>query len=204
MKVLFLGAHPDDVEIGCGGTIAKRVGIDNQLVVVFSRCETHSGLDFTGEKLSEELRVSMEILGVRDYNQLEFENTRFPEASHGIRGVIEHLRSSFNPDIVYMPSLTDQHQDHRTLAEQCILAFRRGREELRSYELLTTTPDFSPVVFVDIGSTIKLKIKVLLCYESQLVRKHHLEELWVARALSRGIPVGVRYAEGFELHRRHE
>jgi len=159
MRVLFLGAHPDDVEIGCGGTIAKRAGIDYQFVVAFSRCEKYSGLCFTGEELSEEFEFSMEVLGVDRSLQFEFENSRFPNFSHEIRETIEHLRNSFKPDMVYFPPLNDRHQDHRTLAQESLVAFRRGKEELRSYELLTISFGFAPNVFIDIDETIKIKTK---------------------------------------------
>ena len=204
MRTLYLGAHPDDVEIGCAGTIAKRVGTDEQLVVVFSRCEKHSGLKFTGEKLSQELKLSMEVLKVDRYVQLEYENSRFPDFSHKIRATIEGLRSSFKPDTVYLSSLADQHQDHRILAQECVVAFRRGKEELRSYELGTTTPKFEPNMYVDIEETIETKIKALMCYESQFPRNQHRRELWIARAITRGVQVGIRYAEAFELLRSCE
>ncbi len=200
---LYLGAHPDDVEIGCGGTIVKNAE-EESIVVIFSDCGMNSGLEFTGNQIREEFQKSMGLLGVNEYEILYFRNTEFPAQADSIRRQIENLRHELRPDVVYFPSVKDSHQDHRVLAAEGIRAFRRGREEIRSYELSTIPMGFNPRVFVDITDTIAIKIEALLCYKSQYERSVFDERIFRVQSAFRGAQMGVGYAEGFELIRRCE
>jgi len=201
---LYLGAHPDDVEIGCGGTIVKKAEFEEPVVVVFSDCDMNSGLSFTGEEITEELQNSMGILGVNRYSVLNFWNSRLPAQSNEIRACIEELRRDIRPDVVYLPSLKDQHQDHRTLAIEGLRAFRYGNEEIRAYEISTTPMKFNPTVFVNIEGVMDIKIKAMLCYKTQYERLHFDEKIFRAQSAFRGVQMGSAYAEGFELIRRCE
>ncbi len=204
MKVaLYLGPHPDDVEIGCGGTIVRKTD-EEPVVIVFTNCGTNSGLEFTGGKITAEFERSMGILKVNRYAVLDFWNSRFPSQSNEIRSHIEELRREINPDVVYLPSVKDPHQDHRVLAVEGIRAFRRGKEEIRSYEISTTPMGFNPTIFVDIDSVMDTKIRALLCYKTQYERSNFDEKIFRTQSAFRGAQLGLAYAEGFELIRRCE
>lgn len=201
---LYLGAHPDDVEIGCGGTIVKNISEEQPVVIAFSPCNTNTGLDVKYGEIEQEFYDSMKTFGVERFKVLEFENTKLYSRSDDIRHYVEKSRREIAPDVVYIPSIDDLHQDHSTLALESLRAFRRGTEEVRCYEAGSTLRGFNPNIFVDIEDTIDVKIKALMCYKSQYGRHYHHEEIFKATATTRGAQVGLKYAEAFELIRRCE
>jgi len=207
-RILFVGAHSDDIEIGCSGTILKNYTRNpkcQQAMAVFSLCETDSGLDFTADEILEDMRNAARVLGVRwkDVYTFNFPNTRLPERSYEIRNVLECIRDRYQPDVVYCNTVHDRHQDHVAIAKACIRAFRGG-EELRCYEGYANLPEFKPNLYVDIDAQMQDKIEVLKCYKTQEKRRYWNEALWTAKAMVRGNQVGLNYAEAFELLRRIE
>lgn len=200
MKTLYVGAHPDDVEIGCAGTILKRGEEDEAHYAVFSLCGEHSGLSFTEEDLNRDLLRSVAMMGIRE-DQIHiwnFENTRLRRCADEIREKLEELREKIEPERVYVHSVKDMHQDHQTVAEETVRAFRL--RELRFYEVTSTTQGvFNPNLYVDISEQLKGKTGVLKCYETQRPRPFFKQEYWRSRAIFRGIACGVQAAEAFEL-----
>ena len=201
---LYLGAHPDDVELGCAGTIVKNSPREQAVVVAFSSCDVNTGLIIQPNQIAREFRESMRVLGVTRFRALDFENTKFRERADDVRNYVEKLREEIAPDVVYITSIDDLHQDHTTLAVESLRAFRRGKEEIRCYETGSTLRGFNPNVFVDIGDTMDVKVEALMCYKSQYERHYHREEVFKSKAMTRGTMVRMRYAEAFELIRRCE
>lgn len=208
VRVLYVGTHPDDVDLGCGGSIIK----DNtqsptvqQYVATFSNCGTDSGLNFTAEELMVDMKNSMEIMGIpwKNVTMFDFPNTRLPEYAYDIRGALERLRDMYQPNVVYFPSEHDLHQDHVTVAYACMRAFR-GKEELRCYEGGSPTNGFNPNLYVDISKQMDKKVEALMCYSTQLPRRNYHEMYWRAKALLHGQAVGLQYAEAFEILRKLE
>jgi len=206
--VLFVGAHADDIEIGCSGLIIKNY-IENpkcrQAMVIFSLCETDSGLDFTANEILGDMKNAAHTLGIRweDVYTFKFPNTRLPEFSYEIRNTLERIRDDYKPETVYFNTEHDKHQDHVAVAKACIRAFRGG-EELRCYEGYANLPEFKPCLYVDISAQMQDKIDVLKCYKTQEKRKYWDESLWAAKAMLRGQEAGLNYAEAFELLMRVE
>ena len=200
--ILYLGSHPDDVETGCAGSIAKTT--DKVVVVVFSPCDINTGLEIDSGQILREFYNSMKVLRVKTQEVLYFENTKFRQTPDAIRHCIEKLRREVKPDVVYMPAFDDLHQDHATLAMEALRAFRRGKEELRSYEAGSTLRGFNPNIYVDITDVMDKKIEALMCYKSQNARSYHREDLFKSIAMTRGARIGVQYAEAFQLIRRCE
>lgn len=207
-RILYVGAHSDDVEIGCSGTILKNYVLNpdvRQAMVVFSLCETDSGLGFTTDEILEDMKDAAHVLGVRwkDVYTFKFPNTRLPEFAYEIRNALERIRDEYQPETVYFNTEHDRHQDHVAVAKACIRAFRGG-EELRCYEGYANLPEFKPNLYVDIDAQMQDKIEVLKCYKTQEKRRYWNEALWTAKAMVRGNQVGLNYAEAFELLRRIE
>jgi len=208
IRVLYVGGHPDDVELGCAGSIIK----DNiqspsiqQYVTTFSKCGNDNGLGFTAEDLVADMKNSMRVMEIpwKNVTMFDIPNTRLPEHTYEIRHALERLRDMYQPNIVYFPSEHDLHQDHVAVSYACMRAFRRG-EELRCYEADSTKSNFNPNLYIDIGEQIDKKVEALMCYSTQLPRKSYHEMYWRAKALFRGNSVGLKYAEAFEVLRRLE
>lgn len=207
-RVLCVGAHPDDLELGSAGSIIKdntQSSTVQQYVVTFSNCEADSGLSFTAKELIADMKNSMKVVGIpwENVSMLDFPNTRLPEYTYKIRTALEQLRDTYQPNIIYFPSEHDLHQDHVAIAHACMRAFRRG-EELRCYEGGSTTSRFNPNLYINIEEQMDKKIEALMCYSTQLSRRNYHEMHWRAKALLRGNSVGLEYAEAFEILRKLE
>lgn len=200
MRVLYLGAHPDDVELGCAGLILKKGDEDEAHYATFSLCKKHSGLSFTAEELEADLMRSTAMMGLEkgQVHIWDFENTRFRKHADEIRETLEELRDELDPERIYVHSIRDMHQDHQTVAEEAVRAFRL--REIQFYEVTTTTQgSFNPNLYVDISEQLKGKTAVLECYWTQRPRPFFKKEYWRSRAIFRGMACGVIAAEAFEL-----
>jgi LmbE family N-acetylglucosaminyl deacetylase len=196
MKILAIGAHPDDIEVGCSGTLAKYVkaGHDIYLLVM---SEGHMGGKRAVRK--KEQITSAKILRPRELLWGGCEDTSLSLHMNKMVQDIETVLKKIAPDFIFVQHEEDTHQDHRSLAKATISATRYVRNVL-FYEG-PTTQNFSPTVFVDIKETIDTKFAMLLAHQSQ-VRKTNIEGLSItdivrSTAVFRGIQGRVQFAEGF-------
>ena len=196
MKLLAIGAHPDDIEVGCAGTLMKysKYGHEIYLLVM---TEGHRGGDASARR--EEQLKSAEILKPEEVVWGGYKDTELSPNMNEIVHDIESILKRIKPDFTFVNYSDDTHQDHRALCNATISATRYIRNVL-FYET-PTTHNFSPAVFVDIKETIEEKYSMLMAHQSQ-VMKTNIEGLSivdVARSTVtfRGIQGRVQYAEGF-------
>jgi LmbE family N-acetylglucosaminyl deacetylase len=195
MKILFIGAHPDDIEPGAGGLLTKMKTESECMVVVFSDCEEQEG----NQGITEEFKRSMETLGVDNFRLLDLPNTRMPEHENRIRGELEKLRDEFKPDILVTHSVNNTHQDHKIIADACVRVFREGT--IFMYEELKSTPKFVPNLVVSITrEQLDSKIKALECYKTQSRRYYFDMDYVRSLAKVRGKRVNKEFAEAFEIY----
>lgn len=196
MKVLVFGAHPDDLEIGMGGTIAKHVDAGDDLVMVVGTVPSQK------ERRKDEARKGAEILG-GELRFLEIESDEF-EYNRRLVGQIDALLKELDPELIYTHWDQDSHQDHNNLSRGVISATRKNRCSLLMYE--QTIPGgivpggFKAQSFVDVSDYIDRKIESIRAHESQ----HEVNgDLWLqgvrGRASYRGFQINVAYAEAFEV-----
>ncbi|MGB9135418.1 MAG: PIG-L family deacetylase [Candidatus Bathyarchaeia archaeon] len=216
MIVLGIGAHPDDVELGCGATLAlyKRMG-HHVSVLVLTRGEA-SGDPEIREK---ECRKSIETLRADKVFFGKLEDTKITD---GIETVleIENIIKEVRPDLVFAHSSKDGHQDHRNAGLASLSAARNSRKILL-YESPAALREFCPQVFVDVAQTFQQKLDALKAYGSQAskvyfkgdpalhwkARVHLGEERkfpYVSNAVEglarfRGFQAGVTLAEAYEV-----
>lgn len=195
MNILAIGAHPDDIEIGCGGTLIKYSAKgDNVYLLIMT------GGEMGGSKKirkTEQLK-SAKIMGAKDILFLNYPDTSLP-LNKILISDIEIAIKKIKPDMIFVNYTHDTHQDHRTLTKVTISAARYIKN-LLFYEV-PTTHDFSPSVFVDITGVIKKKIACLEAHASQII-KTNIEGLSIidianSSATFRGIQGRIKYAEGF-------
>jgi LmbE family N-acetylglucosaminyl deacetylase len=195
MNILAIGAHPDDIEIGCGGTLIK-YSMAGHNVYMLIMTSGEKGGDANIRK-AEQMR-SAKIIGVKDVLFLDYPDTNLP-VNKGIISKIEDEVKKIRPELILVNYTHDTHQDHRALAKGAISATRYIKNVL-FYEV-PTTHDFSPAVFVDITDVIEKKIECLEAHASQILRTNieGLSIVDIARssATFRGIQGRVKYAEGF-------
>ena len=195
MRILAIGAHPDDVEFGCGGTLIKyaRQGHDVSLLVM-----TDGGGGGDGRIRRQEQQAAGDILGVSRLFWGEYPDTAIPLDRESIQRV-ERVILDVRPDFIFVHSQDDTHQDHRHLSVATITATRYTRNVL-FYEG-PTTQNFSPNVFVDIDGVLRDKIAALQAHKSQVTKTNiegmNILDIVQSSAHFRGIQGRVRNAEAF-------
>lgn len=194
-RVLAVGAHPDDVEIGVAATLlAHRARGDHVAVLTMSRGATGG---------PEELRVgeaerAASLLGAT-LLLADLEDTRIPEGNPTI-SLIEQAVAEHRPDIVYVHSRHDNHQDHRSVHAATMVAARRV-DRVYGFRSPSATIDYRPTRFVAADGLLDRKVEVIRAYASQSARDYLDEELIRAQARHWGASAGSRYAEPLEVIR---
>jgi LmbE family N-acetylglucosaminyl deacetylase len=195
MNILAIGAHPDDIEIGCGGTLIKYSDRGHR---VFSLVVTGGGQGGISSMRRSEQEDARRIMGIEKIYWGGYKDTHL-EVNQKLVAEIEQVISEIDPNFIFCHFPDDTHQDHRHLS----LATQSATRNLRNvlfYEGPTTW-DFNPQVFVDIGETLDRKIEALRAHESQ-VTKTNIEDLSIVEiarssANFRGIQGRVKYGEAF-------
>ena len=194
MKVLFVGPHPDDVEIGALGTLLKLKEHHEIFYIVTTMC-----LDISRNKniVNEYKNVCKEINV--NINNLDLPNKDLFLHGHEIREILEDYREK-GVDLVFSPSINDIHQDHKAVAEEIIRVFRY--QSILFYELPHSCPFFKPTFFIPLdGDIVAKKNKILSLYKSQREKQYVRASSIRSTMLFRGLEFGVKYAEGFEVFR---
>jgi LmbE family N-acetylglucosaminyl deacetylase len=192
--VLALGAHPDDLELGCGATLAKLCAAGVAVhAVVFS--EGTRGAP-AGSNRAAETRIALQSLGVASVAQHQFADTRLHEALNELIGLMEEHVARTNPDRVYTMFAEDRHQDHRAVYQASAIACRRVPQIL-AYETPSSYPNFIPTVFEPVDDFMERKIGALKLHQSQGDRLYMHEEKIRSAAHFRGVQVDLGQTEGF-------
>jgi LmbE family N-acetylglucosaminyl deacetylase len=198
---LAFGAHPDDIELGMGGTVPKLLsrGYDVQLVV--ATLPSFTKMD-NKEERRREAEMSAKVLGCR---QPEFLDVAPEDLSFGrdFVSLIDGLIRKYDPEDVFTQWIGDSHQDHQILTNAVISASRRVNN-LFMYEAAmpggVTDRSFRTQLFVDISDSVEIKRAALDCFKSQEARSGHLwKDAVIARCAYRGYQINARYAECFEV-----
>ncbi len=202
-KVLVLAPHPDDTEFGLGGTIQKLIDLEKEIhVIVFSLCEKSTPEGFKIGTIEEEMYKSFKFYGIKNerLHILNFPVREFPAKRQEILEVLISLKKQINPDLVFLPSSSDIHQDHKTIYEEGIRAFKYS--SLLGYEMPWNNFGFTSFVFVKLDQHhIDKKIAALKLYKTQEKRNYSNVDFVISLAKLRGGQIQQNYAESFELIR---
>jgi len=199
MNILAIGSHPDDIELGCAGTLLKyaKGGHDIYLFVLTTGSE--AGDSRTRIKEQEE---AARLIGTKELIWGNFQDTQL-KAGKELISKIEKVIERIQPDEVYVNYYEDSHQDHRALA-QCVISATRYIKRVLFYEDYTSL-NFNPDIFVSIKDVLDEKINVLKAHYCQISRQYPTElnmlESVTAIANFRGFQGKVKYAEGFKAFR---
>lgn len=195
MNILALGAHPDDIEIGCGGTLLKYASAGHRVCLMVLTDGSRGG---DAQERRTEQSASSGILGAQEIFWGGYRDTELPVSREAIQK-IEDVVKKVDPAFIFVNYMDDTHQDHRHLATCTVTATRYTRNVL-FYET-PTTQNFSPTVYVDIDGLLEGKIRCLQAHASQVEKTNveGLSILEVARASAhfRGLQGRVRAAEAF-------
>ena len=202
-NVLVLAPHTDDGELGAGGTIAKLIeNNSNVFYAAFSTAETSVPEGFPKDILRTEVTNATKKLGIKNENLLIF-NYEVRKLNYVRQEILEELialKKKIDFDLILMPSLNDIHQDHTTIAQEGLRAFKNTT--ILGYELIWNNLSFNTTCFIKLEKKhIDAKVKALQEYKSQKERDYMKEEFIFSLAQTRGVQIGYKYAEAMEVVR---
>ena len=197
-KVLFLGAHPDDIELGCGALLHHIVQQTEVLCVTLSDNLKNPDL----QNVKNEHYESMAVLGVPKEKIVlgPFTTRVFPDSRQEILEYFLGLRREFKPDLIFVHSKQDVHQDHLTMTDEALRAFR-GITVL-GFDVVRSSYGFFPHFLVEVTEEdVNKKIEALACYETYRDRYYFNSELTRSIMIRHGALAELGFAEGFDILR---
>ena len=198
-SVAAIGAHPDDIELGCLGTLLK---LDPSVrIYTFIGSLGSAGDPSSGMARIDESRAAFacrELTGFDFRNQAGITQNDFVPLLDQLTRVLDEAR----PDVILTQGPKDTHQEHRIIWEVCMAAARRTQASILHYAVASNTPDFTPNVFVDISAQYESKKSALAKHVSQFGKEYMTEQhLDIFHGNTYASLHGMRCSEAFELFR---
>ncbi len=197
-SVCFIGAHPDDIELGCGALIADIVDQTNVICLTLSDNQKNPEL----QNLVEEHQASMSILGVKPENVLlhDFTTRRFQAARQEILEVLLDIKKKYHPEVVFVHTSQDIHQDHQTATQEALRAFRGTT--LLGFDVLRSSYGFFPDFLVEVSEEgVRRKVEALKAYTTYADKYYFDEDIIHSTAIRHGALAERPFAEGFDILR---
>lgn len=197
-RVLFIGAHPDDIELGAGALIHHIIPISDVLCLTLSDNQKNPLL----KKVVDELQASMQVLGVPAERVLveKFATRDFPDLRQDILEYLLKIRREFKPDVVFVHSRADIHQDHNVATEEALRAYR-GTTVL-GFDVVRSSYGFFPHFLVEVtAGDVEKKIEALAQYKTYTDKYYFDPALLKATMLRNGALAERPFAEGFDILR---
>jgi len=200
-RIIALCAHTDDAELACGGSLHRFCKEGHEVhYIAFSRASVPE--EFPSGTIEEELRCATGILGIPD-NNVRLYDWSVRKLGYSRQEILEemiHLRDEMRPDLVFLPCKDDLHQDHQTVYNEGMRAFKYGT--LLGYEMPMNNLSFQARGFNPLEEEdVEAKVQAVAAYQSQNHRVFTRPEAVRALTVTRGMQVGIEYAECFDVIR---
>lgn len=197
-RTLFLGAHPDDIELGCGALIHHILPYSDVLCVTLSDNQKNP----EHKHVVEELRRSMTVLGVSEENVVigQFTTRNFPEDRQEILEYLIKFGQDFKPDVIFVHSPKDIHQDHNVVTEEGLRAYRGAT--VLGFDVVRSSYGFFPHFLVEVTEEdVNKKIEALLQYKTYHDKYYFDPAVLRATMVRHGALAERSFAEGFDILR---
>jgi LmbE family N-acetylglucosaminyl deacetylase len=197
-RILFVGAHPDDIELGCGAFIHNIVPVSQVLCVTLSDNQKNPAL----VDVVQEHEKSMQALGVPASQDVveAFETRRFPDQRQEILEYLLKLRREFAPEIIFVHTRQDIHQDHNVSTEECLRAYRGAT--VLGYDVLRSSYGFFPHFLAEVNADdVEAKMMALSQYVTYTDKYYFDLNILRATMVRHGALAEREYAEGFDILR---
>jgi len=197
-RLLFIGAHPDDIELGCGAFLHKVLPYSEVLCVTLSDNQKNPNL----KNVIEEHLASFSVLGVPTSQIIieKFETRKFPDRRQDVLEYLLKLRKDFKPDMVFVHTKSDIHQDHNVVTEEALRAYR-GTTVL-GFDVVRSSYGFFPHFLVSVNQAdVDAKLAALAEYKTYLDKYYFDPALLRATMIRHGALAETPYAEGFDILR---
>ncbi len=197
-KILFVGAHPDDIEIGCGALLAQISAQADILCVTLSDNQKNP----KHGSLVEEHYRSMAVLGIsaEQVSIQSFETRNFARDRQQILEVLYEINGQHRPDLVFVHSSADIHQDHAVATQEALRAFR-GTSVL-GFDVLRSSYGFFPHFLVEVSERdVELKLQALAEYRTYADKYYFDPDVMRSTMVRHGALAERPFAEGFDILR---
>lgn len=202
-NILVLAPHTDDGELGAGGTISYFLEKKAKVYyAAFSTAEESLPKGMARDTLKKEVKKATSQLGIDEKNLIiyDYQVRKLNFSRQAILEDLIKLKNRVHFDLVLMPSLKDIHQDHLTVAQEGLRAFKTT--SILGYELIWNNLSFDTTCFIRLEERhLQKKIEALKYYKSQKGRDYVSPDFIRSLARSRGVQIGAEYAEAFEVIR---
>ena len=208
MKILVVGAHLDDIELACGGTLAKAIGAGHEVKTIIMSQSGYTNYDGKVMRKNDDAVIegtnALHALGITDIEILDFPTKNIPYDSTTIDAIDTRI-AEFDPDVIFCHHPFDTHQAHVGVSKSTISAARR-KNTVFMFEPIAPSGrsyvPFKPQMYVDITDVMDKKVESLKLHTTEY---HKFGEEWITgvtcRAGFRGYEIGKPYAEAFEVLR---
>lgn len=196
-RVLAIGAHPDDLELACGGTLARLADAGHEIHALVMSDGSVGG---NADRRPDEALAGAKFMRLTQCDVLGLPDTRLGEYDQDMVSAIESRLRSLNPDLIFTHSSNDQHQDHAAVHWSTMRAARR-HPAILCYESPSVTADFTPQVFVDIDDYLDAKATAVAIHHDQSDKPYMNKDSLAAMSTFRGSQGRLGRAEGFEAVR---
>lgn len=197
-RIFFIGAHPDDIELGCGGLISHITPSAEVFCITLSDNQKNPLLN----NLVQEHYTSMDILGVDQEHVIlkDFTTRRFQHERQEILESLFELNKKYQPDIVFTHTNSDLHQDHSTVTMESLRAFRGI--SVFGFDVIRSSNGFFPNFLVKINEMdVEKKIASLGAYSTYKDKYYFLQDTTRSILVRNGALAECKYAEGFDIFR---
>ncbi len=202
-KILVLAPHTDDGELGCGAVMAKFCKEKKEIFyAAFSTCRKSLPEGLPADTLEKECRAATKQLGIDPANLVffDFEVREFDQKRQEILEELVTLNKKIQPDLIFLPSSSDIHQDHQVVHTEALRAFKNS--SLLGYELPWNHSQFNSTFFINTSEEdLTKKVEALKCYHSQSHRNYMQEDFSRSLAKVRGVQCNSEYVEAFEVYK---
>lgn len=204
MRVLAIGAHFDDVELGCGGTLLNHLKKGDELnIIVITKSGYISKVNMheRNDKIACEEGIKSAKLLNANLIMGDFETLKLTASLELVNYLCEQVKQ-INPDIVYTHFWGDQHLDHQAVAKASLIATRDTKRVLVYLSnMYDTIPNFKPNYFVNISNSFKGKMSLINCFKSEWETHPQWQKQMKAISQIYGIKIGKEFAEAFQVVR---
>lgn len=201
--ILVLAPHTDDAELGCGGSMARLIADGHDVYcLTFSSCTQSLKNNLPADTLSREVVTAMKTLCLADGHliMLDFQVRTFAKYRQEILDNMIRIREDIRPDIVFMPAVTDLHQDHQVVHNEGMRAFKFST--ILCYEMPWNNITFTHTAFIALSENdISKKVDAMAKYLSQSHRPYMSRDFILGLARTRGVQINKPLAEAFEIKR---
>jgi len=203
MNILAISPHPDDAELGCGASLSKFISEGHKIYhAALCAAENIGSKKVPVDSRWEEFKKAQRVLGIANdcLSMMPYTHRKLYKDRSKILDLMIGIKGYFKVDMVFTPCINDLHQDHAVATAEALRVFKGV--SILGYEMVWNNLQFKAQSFIKVSSTdMQRKIDALAEYKTQADKPYMQSDFSTASAKFRGVQIGTRFAEAFEVIR---